>query len=54
MQDTGSGTASLKVTPAMAAGVTSKLWEISEMVKVLEGWETTQHVTATENVEGIK
>ena len=30
----------LKVTPAMAAGVTSKLWEMSDMVKVLENWET--------------
>jgi hypothetical protein len=29
----------LKVTPAMAAGVTDKLWEMSDMVKVLEDWE---------------
>ena len=29
----------LKVTPAMAAGVTGKLWEMSDMVKVLEDWE---------------
>jgi hypothetical protein len=29
----------LKVTPAMAAGVTDKLWEMSDMVKVLETWE---------------
>jgi hypothetical protein len=29
----------LKVTPAMAAGVTSRLWEIGDMVKVLEDWE---------------
>lgn len=29
----------LKVTPAMAAGATSKLWEMSDMVKVLEDWE---------------
>lgn len=29
----------LKVTPAMAAGVTSKLWEMSDMVRVLEDWE---------------
>ena len=29
----------LKVTPAMAAGVTPKLWEMSDMVKVLENWE---------------
>jgi IS1 family transposase len=30
----------LKITPAMAAGVTSKLWEMSDMVKVLEDWES--------------
>jgi hypothetical protein len=29
----------LKITPAMAAGVTSKLWGMADMVKVLEDWE---------------
>ena len=29
----------LRVTPAMAAGVTDRLWEISDIVKVLEDWE---------------
>src|SRR5258708_25781770 len=29
----------LKVTPVMAAGVTDKLWEMADMVKVLEDWE---------------
>ncbi len=29
----------LKITPAMAAGVTSKLWAMSDLVKVLEDWE---------------
>jgi IS1 family transposase len=29
----------LRCTPAMAAGVTAKLWELSDMVKVLEDWE---------------
>ena len=29
----------LKITPAMAAGITDKLWEMSDMVKVLEAWE---------------
>jgi IS1 family transposase len=29
----------LKVAPAMAAGVTSKLWEMSDMVQVLVAWE---------------
>jgi IS1 family transposase len=32
----------LKVTPAMAAGVTDKLWEMSDMVKVLEDWEAAE------------
>jgi hypothetical protein len=29
----------LRCTPAMAAGVSSKLWELADMVKVLEDWE---------------
>ena len=29
----------LRVTPAMAAGVTGKLWEIGDIVDVLEAWE---------------
>jgi hypothetical protein len=29
----------LRVTPAMAAGVTDKLWGIGDIVKVLEDWE---------------
>jgi len=32
----------LRTTPAMAAGVTSKLWEMSDMVDVLEAWEADQ------------
>jgi IS1 family transposase len=32
----------LKITPAMAAGVSSKLWEMSDMVAVLEAWEAAQ------------
>ena len=31
----------LKITPAMAAGVTKKLWEMSDMVAVLEEWESS-------------
>lgn len=27
------------LTPAMAAGVSDRLWEISDIVKVLEAWE---------------
>jgi hypothetical protein len=29
----------LKITPAMAANATPKLWEMSDMVAVLEDWE---------------
>jgi hypothetical protein len=29
----------LRVTPAMAAGVTDRLWQIGDIVKVLEDWE---------------
>ena len=32
----------LKVTPAMAAGVTDRLWEVADMVGVLEAWEASQ------------
>jgi IS1 family transposase len=32
----------LRTTPAMAAGVTKRLWEISDIVDVLEVWETNQ------------
>lgn len=29
----------LHVTPAMAANVTERLWEVADIVKVLEDWE---------------
>jgi IS1 family transposase len=32
----------LRCTPAMAAGVTPKLWELADMVKVLEDWEASK------------
>lgn len=31
----------LRTTPAMAAGVTSRLWEIGDIVGVLEAWEAS-------------
>jgi len=31
----------LRMTPAMAAGVTSQLWEIGDVVDVLESWEAS-------------
>lgn len=30
----------LRTTPAMAAGITKRLWEVSDIVSVLESWET--------------
>jgi hypothetical protein len=30
-----------RTTPAMAAGITSRLWEIGDIVGVLEAWENT-------------
>jgi IS1 family transposase len=32
-----------RMTPAMAAGVTDRLWEIGDIVKVIEGWESTKN-----------
>jgi hypothetical protein len=29
----------LRMTPAMAAGVTKRLWEMSDVVDMLEAWE---------------
>ena len=31
---------SLRITPAMAAGVTTKLWSLTDMLRVIEDWET--------------
>jgi len=33
----------LRTTPAMAAGITKRLWEMNDVVDVLEAWETTAH-----------
>lgn len=33
---------SLRITPAMAAGVTSKLWSLTDMVRVIEDWESAR------------
>jgi hypothetical protein len=32
----------LKVTPAMAVGVTAKVWKMTDLVKALERWEAAQ------------
>jgi len=32
----------LRVTPAMAAGVVDRVWEVKDIVAVLEAWERQQ------------
>jgi IS1 family transposase len=44
----------LKVSPAMAAGVTDRLWEISDLVKVLEDYEANAHTGPGFDVEANK
>lgn len=36
----------LRVTPAMAAGVTDKLWDFTDVVRVVEKWEVQQKLAA--------
>ena len=38
----------LKVTPAMAAGVTSKLWEVSDIVAMVDAWEADRRENGVE------
>jgi hypothetical protein len=33
----------LRTTPAMAAGVTKRLWEMTDVVEMLESWEECKH-----------
>lgn len=37
----------LRVSPAMAAGITDRLWEVSDIVSVLEEWEFGYSSTAS-------
>jgi hypothetical protein len=32
----------LRVTPAMAAGMTTRLWEVSDIIAIIEAWEAEQ------------
>lgn len=41
----------LKVSPAMAAGVTDRLWDISDIVQVLEAWEAQRATEPAFDVE---
>lgn len=36
----------LRVTPAMAAGVTDRLWEIADIVRIVDEWEVSQRQAA--------
>ena len=36
----------LRVTPAMAAGVTNRLWEVSDLVAAWEAWERREERAA--------
>jgi IS1 family transposase len=38
---------SLRVTPAMEAGVTDKLWSLEDMVRIVDDWETSQQKGVT-------
>jgi hypothetical protein len=38
----GSFEKTLRTTPAMAAKVTERLWEIGDIVNVLEAWEAAK------------
>ena len=40
----------LKMTPAMAAGVTHRLWEMTDLVEMLENWEAGQGVPELPNI----
>ena len=33
----------LRMTPAMAARVSSKLWSLEDIVRVVDEWESKQH-----------
>jgi hypothetical protein len=35
---------SLRVTPAMEAGVTETLWSLEDMVRIVDEWETARKV----------
>jgi hypothetical protein len=38
----------LKVTPAMAAGVTDKLWGVSDIIAVVDAWEADRRANGVE------
>jgi len=43
---------SLRITPAMAAGVTTKLWSLTDMVRVIEDWEAQRTMKLADRIVG--
>jgi IS1 family transposase len=43
---------SLRVTPAMAAGVTSKLWSLTDMTRITEDWEAQRSMKLGDRLVG--
>jgi len=44
----------LRITPAMAAGVTDHVWEITDIIRLLEDWQARQEEEAREaRISGI-
>lgn len=43
---------SLRITPAMAAGVTHKLWSLADMVRVIEDWEARRDTRLADRLVG--
>ena len=39
VMELGTAVQTLRMTPAMAAGVTKRLWEMGDIVDMLEAWE---------------
>jgi hypothetical protein len=37
-----------RVTPAMAAGVANKLWDMTDVVKMIDAWENEQRIRAAQ------
>jgi hypothetical protein len=43
---------SLRITPAMVAGVTTKLWSLTDMVRVIEDWQAARAAKPGDRIVG--
>ncbi len=43
---------SLRITPAMAAGISNKLWDLAEMARVIEEWEARHSAKLADRLVG--